>query len=142
MEAAMQRLEAQANAEAAAERQQTGKPRRGQTRKPVVESPEDKAQSHLSAPELPSMRTTNQGGAYGGNAQASVDAAYQIMVACDVPAAPNDKPQAAPMAQAPRAPRAQAGIALPQDEAGQAPALPATLDKGYDSEAAAQALED
>jgi len=35
----------------------------------------------------------------------------------------------------------QAGIALPQDETGKAHAIPATLDNGYDSEAAAQALE-
>ena len=45
------------------------------------------------------------------------------------------------MAQATRATLAQAGMALPQDEAGQAHAIPATLDTGYYSEAAAQALE-
>src|SRR5205823_10949556 len=55
IEAAMQRLEARAKAEAEAERQQraeaeaerqrTGKQRRGKALTPVVESPEDKAQS-------------------------------------------------------------------------------------------------
>ncbi len=151
IEAAMQRLEAQAKAEAEAERQQraeaeaerqrTGKQRRGKALTPVVESPEDKAQSNFTDPELHIMRTNNKGWEYCGNAQASVDAACQIIVACDVTDAPNDKQQAEPMAQATRATLAQAGIALPQDEAGQAQAIPATLDNGYYSEAAAQALE-
>ena len=152
IEAAMQRLEAQAKAEAEAERQQraeaeaerqrTGQQRRGKALTPVVESPEDKAQSNFTDPELHIMRTNNKGWEYCGNAQASVDAACQIIVACDVTDAPNDKQQAEPMAQATRAILAQAGIALPQDEAGQAQAIPATLDNGYYSEAAAQALED
>jgi len=152
IEAAMQRLEAQAKAEAEAERQQraeaeaerqrTGQQRRGKALTPVVESPEDKAQSNFTDPELHIMRTNNKGWEYCGNAQASVDAACQIIVACDVTDAPNDKQQAEPMAQATRAILAQAGIALPQDEAGQAQAIPVTLDNGYYSEAAAQALED
>jgi transposase len=152
MEAAMQRLEAQAKAEAEAERpqraaaeaerQRTGQQRRGKALTPVVERPEDKAQSNFTDPELHSMRTTNKGWEYCGNAQASVDAACQIIVACDVTDAPNDKQQAEPMAQATRAILAQAGIALPQDEAGQAQAIPVTRDNGYDSEAAVQALED
>jgi transposase len=152
IEAAMQRLEAQAKAEAEAERQQraeaeaerqrTGKPRRGKACKPVSETPEDKAQSNFTDPELHIMRTNNKGWDYCGNAQASVDAACQIIVACDVTDAPNDKQQAAPMAQATRATLAQAGITLPQDEAGHAQAIPATLDNGYYSEAATQALED
>jgi transposase len=151
IEAAMRRLEAQAKAEAEAERQRradaeaerqrTGKKRRGKAPKPVEDSPDDKAQSNSTDPELHIMRTNNKGWEYCGNAQASVDAACQIIVACDVTDAPNDKQQAEPMAQATRATLAQAGIALPQDEAGQAQAIPATLDNGYYSEAAAQALE-
>jgi Transposase domain (DUF772) len=151
IEAAMQRLEAQAKAEAEAERQQqaaaeaerqrTGKPRRGKALQPVLESPEAKAQSNFTDPALHSMRTNTKGWEYCGNAQASVDAACQIIVACDVTDAPNDKQQAEPMARATRAILAQAGIALPQDEEGQAQAIPATLDNGYDSEAAVQALE-
>lgn len=151
IEAAMQRLEAQAKAAAEAERQQraaaeaerqrTGKPRRGKALKPVLESPEDKAQSNFTDPELHIMRTNNKGWEYCGNAQASVDAACQIIVACDVTDAPNDKQQAGPMAQATRATLAQAGIALPQDEAGEVQAIPTTLDNGYYSEAAVQALE-
>jgi hypothetical protein len=142
LEAARQRWEAQTQAAAEAERQRIGKQRRGQALKPVVERPEDKAQSQLTDPELHSMRTNNTGGEYGGNAPASVEAAGQIRVAWEVPDAPNDKQQAEPMAQATRAPLAQAGIALPQDEGGQAQAIPATLDHGYDSEAAAPALAD
>ena len=152
IEAAMQRLEAQAQAEAEAERQhraaaeaerqRTGKPHRGKALKPVSESPDEKAQSNFTDPELHIMPTNNKGWEYCGHAQASVDAACQIIVACDVTDAPNDKRQAEPMAQATRANLAQAGIESSQDEAGKAQAIPATLDNGYDSEAAAQALED
>jgi hypothetical protein len=108
----------------------------------VLESPDEKAQSHFTDPELHIMPTNNKGWDYCGHAQASVDAACQIIVACDVTDAPNDKRQAEPMAQATRANLAQAGIESSQDEAGKAHAIPATLDNGYDSEAAAQALED
>jgi len=152
IEAAMQRLEAQAKAEAEAERQRraeveaerqrTGKPRRGKVPSPVADTPDDKAQMSFTDPELHIMRTNNKGWDYCGNAQVSVDGTCQIILACDVTDAPNDKQQAAPMAQATRATLAQAGIAPPQDEAGQASAIPATLDNGYYSEAATQALED
>jgi len=152
IEAAMRRLEAQAKAAAEAERQhraaeeaerkQTGKPRRGNAPHPVSDTPDDKAQSNFTDPELHIMRTTNKGWEYCGNAQASVDAACQIILACDVTAAPNDKQQAEPMAQATRTNLAQAGIEPPQAEAGKAQAIPATLDNGYYSEVATQALED
>ena len=55
--------------------------------------------------------------------------------------ASNDKQQAAPLAQATLANLAQAGIERPQDEAGTPQAIPATLDNGYYSEAAVEALE-
>jgi hypothetical protein len=152
IEAAMRRLEAQAKAEAQAERQRraeaeaerarTGPTRRGTAPPPVVEPPDDKAQSNFTDPAWPSMRTNNKGWEYGGNAQASVDATCQIIRACDVTDASNDTQQAEPVAQATLATLAQAGIERPQDESGQALAIPATLDHGYDSEAAAQALED
>jgi len=152
IEAAMRRLEAQATAEAQAERQrraaaeaeraQTGKSRRGKAPQPVRETPDDKAQSNFTDPELHIMRTTNKGWDYCGNAQASVDATCQIILACDVTDASNDKQQAEPMAQATLFLLAQAGMERPKDESGKAPAIPATLDNGYYSEAAAQALED
>jgi len=150
--AAMHRLEAQAKAEAElerqqraaaeAERQRTGTPRRGKVPKPVDETPADKAQTNFTDPELHIMQTNNKGWEYCGNAQVSVDGACQIILACDVTEATNDKQQAVPVAHATLATLAQAGIALPQDEAGTAHAIPATLDNGYYSEAAAQALEE
>src|SRR6059036_1529732 len=148
IDAAMRRLEAQAKAEAQAERQRraeaeaerarSGQTRRGKASQPVVETPDDKAQSNLTDPELHIMRTNNQGWEYCGNAQASVDATCQIILACDVTDASNDKQQAEPVAQATLATLAQAGIERPQ---GEAQAIPATLDSGYYSEAAVEALE-
>jgi len=152
IEAAMQRLEARAKAdadaerqrraEAEAERQRTGQKRRGKAPKPVADAPTDKAQSNFTDPELHIMQTNNKGGEYCGNAQASVDEACQIILACDVTNASNDTQQAEPVAQATLATLAQAGIAPPKDESGAAQAIPATLDNGYYSETAAQALED
>ena len=46
-----------------------------------------------------------------------------------------------PIAQATLANLAQAGIERPKDESGTIQAIPATLDNGYDSEAAVEALE-
>jgi transposase len=151
IEAAMRRLEAQAKAEADAERQRraaaeaerirTGKPRRGQSPKPVEESPSDKAQSNFTDAELHIMRTNNKGWDYCGNAQASVDETCQIILSCDVTDASNDKQQAEPMAQATLATLSQAGLERPRDDTGAAQAIAATLDSGYYSEAAVAALE-
>jgi hypothetical protein len=41
----------------------------------VQDTPDDKAQSNFTGPELHIMRTTNKGWEYCGNAQASVDGA-------------------------------------------------------------------
>jgi len=151
IEEAMQRLEAQAKreadterqrrAEAAAARQRTGTPRRGKAPQPVVDVPDDKAQSNFTDPELHIMRTNNKGWDYCGNAQASVDGACQIILACDVTDAANDKQQAEPIAQATLATLRQAGLEGPKDEAGAIHPIPATLDNGYYSEAAVAALE-
>src|SRR5712692_3751729 len=151
IEAAMRRLEAQAKAEADAERQRraaadaerqrTGKTRRGKAPQPVEDTPDDKAQSNFTDPELHIMQTNNKGWEYCGNAQASVDGTCQIILACDVTDAPNDKQQATPIAQATLANLAQAGIERPKDEGGIIQAIPATLDNGYYSEAAVEALE-
>ncbi len=151
IEAAMRRLEAQAKAaadaerkrraDAEAERQRTGKKRRGTAPQPVEDTPDDKAQSNFTDPELHIMRTNNKGWEYCGNAQASVDGACQIILACDVTDASNDKQQAEPVAQATLANLAQAGIERRQDELGITQAIPATLDNGYYSEAAVAALE-
>jgi transposase len=151
IEAAMQRLEARAKADAEAERQQRaaaeaerqrrGTKRRGKVPQPVQETPDDKAQTNFTDPELQIMRTNNKGWEYCGNAQVSVDAAYQIILACDVTAEANDKQQAAPMAQRTMAHLEQAGLARPTDATGAVQKIPATYDSGYYSEAAAIAVE-
>ncbi len=173
IEAAMRRWEARAKAEADTERQRraeaeaarqrTGQKRRGKVPKPVEEAPADNAQSNCTDPERHIMQTNNKGWEYCGNAQVSVDATCQSILACDVTDASNDKQQgepvaqatlanvtdasndkqqAEPVAQATLATLAQAGIALPKDESGAAQAIPATLDNGYYSETAGQAWED
>jgi hypothetical protein len=119
-----------------------GKKRRGKAPQPVEATPDDKAQSNFTDPELHIMPTNNKGWEYCGNAQASVDGACQIILACDVTDAANDKQQAEPVAQATLAHLAQAGIERRQDEWGITQAIPATLDNGYYSEAAGAALED
>jgi transposase len=151
IEEAMQRLEAQAKAAAQAEQQRraaaeaerrrTGQKRRGKVPQPVVDTPDDKAQSNFTDPELHIMRTNNKGWDYCGNAQASVDGACQIILACAVTDATNDKEQAEPLALATLATLAQAGVESPKNESGAAQAIPATLDNGYYSEVAVQALE-
>src|SRR5207247_7947668 len=133
--------ERQRRAEAEAERQRTGQTRRGKAPQPVEDTPDDKAQSNFTDPELHIMRTNNKGWEYCGNAQASVDGACQIILACDVTDASNDKQQAEPVAQATLATLAQAGIERPKDESGAVQSIPATLDNGYYSEAAVEALE-
>ena len=152
IEEAMRRLEAEAKAEADAERarraeadaerRRTGQKRRGKVPKPIEETPDDKAQLSFTDPELQIMRMPNKGWDYCGNAQASVDGAWQIILACDVTDATNDKQQAAPLAQATLATLVQAGIEPPKDESGDGQLIPATLDNGYYSERAVQALED
>src|SRR5438093_10151841 len=101
IEAAMQRLEARAKAEAEAERQRraeaeaerqrTGTKRRGRAPKEVDETPEDKAPLRFTDPEVQIMQSNNKGWDYCGNAQVSVDEAYQIIGACDVTVEANDK---------------------------------------------------
>jgi Transposase DDE domain/Transposase domain (DUF772) len=151
IEAAMRRLEARAKAdaeaerqrraEAEAERQRLGRPRCGQAPKPVDETPDDKAQTNFTDPALQIMRTNNKGWEYCGNAQASVDAAYQIIVACDVTTEANDTQQAEPMARMTVAHLEQAGLAMPTDATGAVQKIPATYDSGYYSAAAAAAVE-
>ena len=152
IEEAMRRLEEQAKreadaevqrrAEAEAERQRKGEKRRGREPKPVEESPDDKAQMSFTDAELHIMRTNNKGWDYCGNAQASVDEACQIILACDVTDATNDKRQAEPMARATLETLEHAGMERPTDDRGAPEAIVATLDNGYYSEAAVQALED
>ena len=150
--AAKKRLEDQARAEAdaerqrrqeqEAERQRTGQKRRGKEPGPIVDTPDDKAQTNFTDPELKMMKANNKGWDYCGNAQASVDGACQIIVSCDVVDAANDKQQAVPVAQAARVNLEQAGIAPPTDAAGRPQKIPTTMDTGYYSETAVRDLEE
>ncbi len=122
--------ERQRRAEAEAARQRLGTPRRGTGPTPVDETPDDTAQTHFTDPALPIMRTNHKGWEYGGNAQARVDAASQIIVACDVTAAAHDTQPAEPLAQRTVAHLEQAGIDPPKDTAGAAQKMPATYESG------------
>ena len=76
--AAKERLEAHARAEAEAERlrrqeaeaerQRRGQKRRGKQPGPIVETPDDKAQTNFTDPELKMMKANNKGWDYCGNA--------------------------------------------------------------------------
>lgn len=132
--------ERQRRAEAEAERQRTGQQRRGREPGPIDETPDPKAQTNFTDPELKIMKTNNKGWDYCGNAQAVVDGKCQIILACDVVPDTNDKQQATPMAQQALANLEQAGIARPVDAQGQAVPIPNLADSGYYSEAAAQAV--
>ncbi len=148
---AQQRLEEQARAEAEAERQRrqeaeaerqrTGQKRRGREPKPIDDTPDAKAQTNFTDPELKIMKTNNKGWDYCGNAQAVVDGACQIIVACAVTAASNDKEQAVPLAQAALANLEQAGIERPRAATGQEVPIPNLTDSGYYSEKAAAGLK-
>jgi hypothetical protein len=105
--------------------------RRGRAPKEVDEPPEAKAPLRCPAPELGIMPTKKKAWEDCGNAHASVDGAFQIMVACEVTAAANDKQHAAPMAQLTMAQLEHAGLELPQDTTGTAQKMPATYDSGY-----------
>jgi transposase len=152
IQAAKKRLEEQARAEAEAERQRrqeaeaerqrTGKKRRGKAPAPVDETPDDKAQTNFTDPELKIMKTSNKGWDCCGNAQASVDGTCQIILSSDVVDAANDKQQAVPLAGATLANLKAAGIALPTDVSGQPQKIPATLDNGYYSDQAVKGLEE
>ena len=149
--AAKQRLEEQARAAAEAERQRraadeaerqrAGTKRRGKEPKPPSDLPADKAQCSFSDPELKMMPQSNKGWDYTTNAQLAVDGEHQIIVGCYVTDAVNDKEQGMPLAQTVRENLRQAEVELPKENKGAAKKIPATLDSGYYSEAAAEGME-
>jgi hypothetical protein len=71
-----------------------------------------------------------------------VDGEFQIIVACYVTEASNDKERAIPLAQATMENLRQAEVTLPKEENGAEKKIPATLDSGYYSEKAAQGMEE
>jgi transposase len=141
---AKQRLEAEAQARAAeeqrqrdaaeAERQASGKKRRGRKPAPVDPTPVDKAQTNFTDPDAKIMKSSNKGFDYCYNAQAVVDSENQIIVAAETTAAANDKQQAVPLAEATVANLDAAGIERPLDDQGQPLPIPNTADSGYYSE--------
>ena len=151
IDAAMKRLEEQARAEAEeerkrraeeeAERQATGRKRRGKEPEPVSEEPRDKAQTNFTDPQTKIMPQSNKGWDYAGNAQVAVDGMFQIVVACFVTMATNDKQQGVPVGEATKENLKQAGVELPVDEQGKEKKIVATLDTGYFSEEAVKGLE-
>lgn len=141
IQAAQVRLEAEAQAQAAEEqrrrdeaarqREAEGRSRRGRAPAPVDPTPEDKAQTNFTDPEAKIMKRSNKGFDYCYNGQAVVDAEHQIIVAAEATTAANDKQQAVPLARAALENLQAAGIALPQDAAGQPVPIPNTADNGY-----------
>jgi transposase len=149
--AAKKRLQEQAQAAAEAERQRraaeeaerqrSGTKRRGKEPAPPSEVPKDSAQCSFSDPEMKIMPQSNKGWDYATNAQAGVDGKFQIIVACYVTDASNDKEQAIPLAEATLQNFKEAGMELPKDANGETKKIPATLDNGYFSEKAAAGME-
>jgi transposase len=149
--AAKQRLEEQARAaaeeerqrraEEEAQRQQSGTKRRGKEPAPPSDVPKDSAQCSFSDPEMKIMPQSNKGWDYATNAQISVDGKFQIIVACYVTDASNDKEQGIPLAEATMQNLQQAGVELPKEKSGETKKIPATLDSGYFSEKAAAGME-
>ena len=132
-------LEAQAKEAAQAERQrreqqeedQDAKPRRGRKAQPVSDKPDDTKQYNFTDPESGIMKANNKGWDQCGNAQAVVDEEEQVIIACDVTNAPNDKQQAQPL------------LSQAQENVGADKSLDkASMDSGYFSEANVGWLEE
>lgn len=148
---AKQRLEEQAKAAACAERQrrlesaekvqQGEKHAGGRPPASIRETPDDKAQTNFTDPELKIMPQANKSFEYSGNAQVVVDDVCQIILAADVVLETNDKQQAVPMAQQALANLQAAGIERPLDAQGQVQKIASLEDSGYFSEKAVSGLE-
>jgi transposase len=146
---AKKRLEEQAAAKAQQQQQQWQeeeaerlhegkKPREPKT---FSATPEDKAQTNFTDPDLKIMPQNNKSFEYSGNAQVVVDDVCQIIVACEVVIETNDKQQAVPMAEKALGNLAAAGIERPVDAAGEVQKIISLLDSGYFSEKAVSGLE-
>ena len=148
---AKKRLEDQAKAEAEAERQrraeseeqvrQGEKHAGGRPPGPISETPDDKAQTSFTDPDMKIMPQNNKGWDYGANGQVVVDDACQIIIACDAVTETNDKQQAVPMAEKALANLEEAGIARPLDAQGEVQKIVGLNDAGYFSEKAVSGLE-
>ena len=79
------------------EKDQDNRSRRGRKPQPVCDRPVPKRQYNFTDPETGIMKTNNKGWDQCGNAQAVVDEEKQIIIACDVTSATNDKQQMEPL---------------------------------------------
>ena len=146
------RLEAEARARAdeeqrhrddeQARRDAEGRKRRGRAPAPIDPTPEDKAQTSFTDAEAKIMKQSNKGVDYSSNAQAVVDGADQILVACEATNAAHDKEQAVPMAHAALDNLKAAGIERPRSADGTPRPIPNTADTGDFSVKAVGALEE
>jgi transposase len=146
---AKKRLEEQAQADAERQRQQWQqeeadrlsagkKPRQPKT---FSATPDDKAQTNFTDPELKIMPQANKSWEYSGNAQAVVDDSCQIIMAADVVMESNDKRQAVAMAEQALTNLEQAGIERPLDALGVPAKIAGLYDTGYFSDKAVSGLE-
>jgi hypothetical protein len=148
---AKERLEAEGRAQAKekerrrdaerAERIAAGHKPRGPKPQPIDPTPEDRTQMNFTDPDAQLMKQSNKGLNYSYNAQATVDAANQIIVAAETTSAACDQEQAVPMARAALDNLKAAGIALPSGPDGTVLPIPNTADGGYFSAAAVEGLE-
>ena len=146
------RLEAEARARAdeeqrhrdaeQARRDAEGRKRRGRAPAPIDPTPEDKAQTSVTDAEAKIMKQSNKGVDYSSHAQAVVDGADQILVACEATNAAHDKEQAVPMAHAALDKLKAAGIERPRSADGTPRPIPNTADTGHFSAKAVGALEE
>jgi transposase len=132
----------QRRAQAEAQRQEQGRHTGGRPAQPIEETPDAKAQTNFTDPELKIMPQANKGWEYSGNAQVVVDDVCQIIVACAVVIQSNDKQQAVPMAKQALANLERAGIERPVAETGQVQKILNALDTGYFSASAIAGLEE
>jgi len=107
------------------------KSKRGRKPNAVSEIPADNKQYNFTDPESSIMKANNKGWDQCGNAQAVVDSAGQIIVACDVTGQSNDKQQFEPM------------LGQAQDNVGRDKKIKAaSADSGYYSETNVKFAED
>jgi Transposase DDE domain len=104
-------------------------------------TPEDKAQTNFTDPDLKIMPQNNKSFEYAGNSQVVVDDVCQIIVACEVVIETNDKQQAVPMVAQALGNLQAAGIERPLDAAGEVQKILSLQDSGYFSEKAMSGLE-
>ena len=79
-------------AQKAAEHEASGKPARNRKHKPVKTEPDGKAQRNFTDPESRIMKDGKKAFVQAYNGQAAVDAAHQIIVACDLTNQAADSP--------------------------------------------------